>query len=154
MFLWYSNADKCYVYLADVPSDGDDHGDGDLSDYEDHDGSDLSDGDDHGDGHAFRNPLWEVAFLQSRWFSRGWTLQELLAPASVEFFSSDGDRLGDKEDLEEKINRVTGIPIEALQGIPLSQFTIEERSEWAKNRNTKREEDKVYCLLGIFDANL
>jgi hypothetical protein len=53
----------------------------------------------------------ESAFRQSRWFDRGWTLQELLAPHSVEFFSKNGARLGDKESLKRTIHEVTGIPI-------------------------------------------
>jgi hypothetical protein len=92
----------------------------------------------------------ELAFKQSRWFTRGWTLQELLAPKSVEFFSSKGARLGDKESLRHIIQEITGIPIDALQGSLLSDFTVSERFSWAENRQTTREEDKAYCLLGIF----
>jgi hypothetical protein len=67
------------------------------------------------------------AFRASKWFTRGWTLQELLAPASVEFFSNDGQRLGDKKSLEEHIHDITGIGISALATNQLSQFSIEER---------------------------
>jgi hypothetical protein len=72
-------------------------------------------------------PSWESAFLKSRWFTRGWTLQELLAPASLEFFSVDGQPLGDKRSLEQQIHRITGIPVKALQGNPLSSFSITKR---------------------------
>jgi uncharacterized protein YerC len=96
--------------------------------------------------------LWETAFRLSRWFTRCWTLQELLAPRSVEFFSQDGNRLGDKRSLELQIHEITGIPILALRGTPLSQFNVNERLLWAENRSAKLEEDKVYSLLGIFDV--
>ncbi|PZC88995.1 multiple ankyrin repeat protein single kh domain protein, partial [Pyrenophora tritici-repentis] len=92
----------------------------------------------------------ESAFRKSRWFNRGWTLQELLAPKSVEFFSKEGERLGDKETLKQTIHEITGIPIGALSGSKLSEFDVAERFSWAENRQTTREEDGAYCLLGIF----
>jgi hypothetical protein len=97
---------------------------------------------------------WESAFRDSEWFTRGWTLQELLVPRAVEFFSRQGKRLGDKEILGRQIQEVTGIPISALEGAPLSQFSIEERLSWAENRQTTRPEDKAYSLLGIFGIYL
>jgi hypothetical protein len=97
--------------------------------------------------------LLEQAFSNSRWFTRGWTLQELLAPRSVEFFSHDGKRLGDKGSLELQIHDITGIAVEALQG-HLSQFSDDERRLWAAKRMTTIEEDQVYCLLGIFNVYL
>ncbi|KAK3899283.1 hypothetical protein C8A05DRAFT_18255 [Staphylotrichum tortipilum] len=97
---------------------------------------------------------WESAFRRSRWFTRGWTLQELLAPASVEFFSVEGERLGDKKSLEHHIHDITEIPLRALQGHDLAEFSIAERLSWSKNRHTSRKEDKAYCLLGIFNVFL
>ncbi len=82
---------------------------------------------------------------------RGWTLQELLAPVSVEFFTREGWRLGDKRSLEQQIHKITGIDILGSQGTPLSQFEVDERFKWAETRRTTREEDWAYCLLGIFD---
>ncbi|KAF1938815.1 HET-domain-containing protein [Clathrospora elynae] len=96
----------------------------------------------------------ESAFRQSRWFNRGWTLQELLAPHSVEFFSKDRARLGDKESLKHTIHEVTGIPIKALSGSDLSKFDVAERYSWAANRQTTEEEDGAYCLFGIFGVHL
>ncbi|KAH7072278.1 heterokaryon incompatibility protein-domain-containing protein [Paraphoma chrysanthemicola] len=96
----------------------------------------------------------EQFFQSSSWFTRGWTLQELVAPVIVEFFSSDGDRIGDRSSLVEEIHRITSIPIEALQGTPLAQFSVEERMSWAENRETKRQEDAAYSLLGIFDIHM
>ncbi|RYN80660.1 hypothetical protein AA0119_g13495 [Alternaria tenuissima] len=94
------------------------------------------------------------AFKQSRWFKRGWTLQELLAPRSVEFFSREGERLGDKVSLQYPIHKVTDIPIEALSGSDLSEFDVAERFSWAANRQTTEEEDGAYCLFGIFGVHL
>jgi ankyrin repeat protein len=127
MFRWYQNSAKCYVYLSDVSS-----GKRSLS-------SEL---------------LWKLAFRQSQWFTRGWTLQELLAPASVEFFSRDAKWLGDKRSLENEIQQTTGIAIQALQGVSVLQFSIQERMSWTKNRETTREEDQAYCLMGIFDVHI
>ena len=130
MFRWYRNATKCYVYLADVSR----HTWGT-------------------DGKPSQLP-WESSFRKSRWFTRGWTLQELVAPASVEFFSKEGERLGNKTYLERHIHEVTGIPTKALQGSPLSDFSVSERMLWAETRDTTRKEDKVYSLLGIFNVHM
>lgn len=96
----------------------------------------------------------DQSFQRSRWFTRGWTLQELLAPTSAQFFSVEGDLLGDKSSLTQEIAKITDIPVEALQGRPLPQFSIEERIAWARRRETKREEDEAYSLLGIFDIHM
>jgi hypothetical protein len=97
---------------------------------------------------------WESCFRKSRWFTRGWTLQELVAPTSVEFFSKEGKQLGSKSSLEQDIHEVTGIPVRALQGNSLFDFTVSERLSWAEKRDTTREEDKAYSLLGIFDIHM
>jgi Heterokaryon incompatibility protein (HET) len=123
MFQWYLKAAKCYVYLSDVS----------VVDCDSKD--DLS-----------------PSFLQSRWFTRGWTLQELIAPRSVEFFSSQGSRLGDKRSMEQQIYEVTGIAVQALRNVPLSDFSVAERFSWAAKRKTTRKEDGAYSLLGIFDV--
>ncbi|KAH7397213.1 heterokaryon incompatibility protein-domain-containing protein [Pyrenochaeta sp. MPI-SDFR-AT-0127] len=130
MFRWYHNAARCYVYLSDVSTRGSD-------------GNDLS-----------SQRTWKTAFQHSRWFTRGWTLQELLAPTSIEFFSAEGERLGDRNSLMQEIHDITGISIQALKGGPLSQFSINERVSWAKRRETKREEDAAYSLLGIFNVHM
>jgi hypothetical protein len=130
MFRWYQNAVKCYVYLSDVSTKKQKAID------------------------SFTEYTWELAFRSSKWFTRGWTLQELLAPRSVEFFSQHGKRLGDKGTLKRHIKEITGIPISALKGAPLSQISIEERLSWAENRQTTRPEDKAYSLLGIFGIHL
>lgn len=96
----------------------------------------------------------EEDFGASRWFTRGWTLQELLAPRTVEFFSKEGELLGTKLSLESEISRITGIPGAALRGRELASFSVEERMGWAKTRTTTLKEDKAYCLLGIFGVFL
>ena len=93
-------------------------------------------------------------FMQSRWFTRGWTLQELLAPTSVEFFSVEGLLLGDRDSLLQDIAQVTKIPAEALRGKDLSEFSVEMRMGWSEGRHTKREEDAAYSLLGIFNVHM
>jgi hypothetical protein len=130
MFRWYQTAAKCYVYLSDVTT-------------RKRKASNLVNG-----------SSWEDAFRSSRWFNRGWTLQELLAPSSVEFFSREGERLGDKTSLKEQIHRITNIPLAVLEGTPLSQFSVNERLRWKEHRETKREEDGAYSLLGIFNIDL
>jgi hypothetical protein len=95
-----------------------------------------------------------VAFPDSRWFTRGWTLQELLAPNYVQFFSKEGVLLGDKHSRVEEISEITNIPTEALTRLSLSEYSIEERMGWARGRKTTREEDQVYSLLGIFEIHI
>jgi tetratricopeptide (TPR) repeat protein len=95
-----------------------------------------------------------VTFSDSRWFARGWTLQELLAPTCVEFFSLEGDLLGSKSSNVEDIARITMIPSEALLGTPISRFSVDERMAWTKGRETTREEDMAYSLFGIFGVHM
>jgi hypothetical protein len=128
MFHWYQRATKCYVYLSDVQVPAE------VVDVQ-----------------SFQI-TWEDAFQRSRWFTRGWTLQELIAPPMVEFFSKEGKRLGSKISLEHKIQEITKVPFEALRGHHLSEFSVSERMSWAVNRNTTLKEDKVYCLFGIFEV--
>jgi Heterokaryon incompatibility protein (HET) len=97
---------------------------------------------------------WEGAFAGSKWFTRGWTLQELLAPTSVEFFSSEGVLLGDKQSMRLQIHEITGIAVKALQGSSVTSFTVAERRGWAAKRVTKLEEDGAYCLVGILGISM
>ncbi|KAL5388801.1 hypothetical protein DPSP01_002906 [Paraphaeosphaeria sporulosa] len=96
----------------------------------------------------------ESAFLKSRWFTRGWTLQELLAPSTVEFFSREGIKLGDKFSLANELQEVTGIPISALQGKALSHFDVHKRISWTEHRTTKIPADRAYSLMGILGVSL
>lgn len=130
MFYWYQRATTCYVYLSDV-----------------------SVGDATGAPGAFK---WEDALAKSKWFTRGWTLQELLAPSSVAFFTCEGHHIGNKSDemLVKVIANVAGLPTPALRGVKLSRFTVETRRSWAARRTTTVPEDAAYCLLGIFDVQM
>ena len=129
MYRWYRDAAKCYVYLADVS----------IYDPNSTKGSSQS---------------GDEAFRKSRLFTRGWTLQELVAPQSIQFFSLEGELLGDKKLLERQIHEITGIPVSALQGTPPSEFSVKVRFSWAEKRETKKEEDRAYSLLGIFGVFL
>ncbi|OHE99496.1 hypothetical protein CORC01_05296 [Colletotrichum orchidophilum] len=94
-------------------------------------------------------------FRNSRWFERGWTLQELLAPRDLRFYSNDWKYLGTKQQLSSVIEKITGIPRPFLFGIAeLSQASVAQRMSWAANRVTKRREDIAYCLLGIFGVSM
>ena len=99
-----------------------------------------------------RFPLTQ--FSSCRWFQRGWTLQELLAPDNLRFFDSGWHYLGTKAIRSGIIDRKFGIPRRFFQGTPLSEASIAQRMSWASNRVTKREEDIAYCLLGIFDVTM
>lgn len=90
----------------------------------------------------------------SRWFTRSWTLQELIAPQCVEFFCREHWRLGDKKSLEQQLHQITRIPIYALRGELLSRFSVAERLSWTEKRSATRKEDMAYSLLGIFDISM
>ncbi|KAI0849025.1 HET-domain-containing protein [Daldinia vernicosa] len=94
-------------------------------------------------------------FAESRWFTRGWTLQELLAPSKVLFFDHGWTMLGDKSGLAEVISSITRIHIDALRDrSTMHSYSIAQRMSWAADRQTTRPEDIAYCLLGIFDINM
>lgn len=128
MFRWYQKAARCYVYLTDVPVS--------LSRHSEH-------------GHQ-----WKPDFRKSRWFTRRWTLQELVAPRLVEFFSREKTRLGDKLSLKELIYEITSNPPTALQGTPLFDFSIKERLKWKGERKTELDEDGAYSMAGLFHVSL
>ena len=130
MFRWYREATRCYVHLTDVSV---------------HDGKETP------QQSVFP---WEAAFRKSRWFTRGWTLQELLAPTFMYFFSVEGVQLGSKLTLKAIIHDITGIPVTVLRGESLDGFSRDERMSWALHRHTKEEEDQAYSLLGIFSVSM
>lgn len=94
-------------------------------------------------------------FLASRWHTRGWTLQELLAPRDIEFYTASWEAIGKRADLEAHIVSATGIdPSYLLRARPLSEASVAQRMSWASQRRTTREEDIAYCLLGVFGVNM
>lgn len=126
---WLRKATKCYVYLSAVSADP------------------------HNDD--FRIDQKRRASIQSsKWFARVWTLQELLLPTTVEFFSREGQFLGDKTECDELIHQITGIPHAAIHGAPLSKYSIEERLQWMARRKATTVEDIAYCLLGILEVSM
>ncbi len=95
------------------------------------------------------------AFSRSRWFTRGWTLQELLAPMDVVFFAADWKRLGTRPELKVPLVRITGVPAEYLTGAkPIWMASIARRMSWMSKRVTTRTEDMAYSMLGIFDIHM
>lgn len=95
---------------------------------------------------------FDASLGSCRWFTRGWTLQELLAPSNLRFYDSLWNWRGSKDqDMAIKLSQVTAIPVEALLNkSELSALSIAERMSWAAQRQTTRPEDIAYCLLGIF----
>ena len=126
MFRWYQDAARCYVFLSDVTVAT----------------------------NLIGSPVGAIsqALGGSRWFRRGWTLQELIAPTLVDFFDSNGTNLGNKRSLFSAIHEITKLPLDAVQGKSLGDFSVDVRLSWAEGRETKREEDAAYSLLGIFDV--
>ena len=139
MFRWYSQARECIAYLADV--------------------SPLSTG-------------WDIVmdhFRRSEWFTRGWTLQELLAPRCVVFLNSVWEVIGHKCSfcsykspcagagplLNQEIAKAAGIREDILSDYRQSEnLSVEDKMKWMEHRSTTRTEDMAYCLLGLFDVNI
>lgn len=126
MFAWYENAKVCYVYLSDVKVPSKDDNIDVLS-----------------------------LFRRSRWWTRGWTLQELLAPTNILFYTREWVLMGTKYALAMLIQEITGIDEGYLRGTRrISLCSIAQRMSWASKRVTTREEDLAYSLLGIFGINM
>ncbi|KAF2398077.1 NAD(P)-binding protein [Trichodelitschia bisporula] len=124
MFRWYRVAAKCYAYLWDVTSGPDER------------------------------ELQEWEFRQSKWFTRGWTLQELLAPQEVEFYTRDWRPLGSRSTFSSLISNITRIQHTALLAGDLSDFSAAQKMSWMSARRTTRVEDTAYCMLGLFGINM
>lgn len=128
MFRWYQKSRLCLVYLSDVSVEG-------LDESQQH-----------------------QAIKKSRWFTRGWTLQELIAPSWLEFYDVAGKFLKFRDTLAREINEITGIPLELLGRVgvelDLNSYTVEERLSWGESRQTTRIEDKAYCMQGLFNVHM
>ena len=124
MFAWYRDAVVCYAYLEDVEPSP---------------------------SNAAHNA---VSIKSSRWFTRGWTLQELLAPEEVLLYSRRWTKLGTKRSLAAIISDITRIPIHVLEGDGLLSSSVAQKMSWLSTRSTTRVEDMAYCMLGIFDLNI
>ncbi|PYH58326.1 uncharacterized protein BO96DRAFT_432262 [Aspergillus niger CBS 101883] len=97
----------------------------------------------------------EGEIAKSKWLTRGWTLQELIAPSRVVFLNEEWRMLGDKAHLQDKIAEYTGIPPSILSGEEdLETSSVAQRMSWAAKRQTSRVEDRAYSLMGIFSVNM
>lgn len=101
------------------------------------------------------SPERKSQFKGNRWFMRGWTLQELLAPEDVVFLSGNWMPVGRKTMLSLLLAEITGIDLSILSGErPVQSASIAKRMSWAAHRRTTRSEDQAYCLMGIFSVNM
>ncbi|KAH9891980.1 heterokaryon incompatibility protein-domain-containing protein [Cubamyces lactineus] len=125
MFRWYTEAKICLAYLADVPDD------------------------------CLQPQMPHSAFRLSKWFTRGWTLQELIAPRNLVFMSTDWTYLGAKLSLADLLEEITGVEEKVLTfRLHLSEIPISRRMSWASSRSTSRVEDEAYSLMGIFEITM
>ncbi len=124
MYRWYEGAGVCYAYLSDVV-------------WNPHDAE-----------------ASKRSFEQSLWFTRGWTLQELLAPSSVLFFDHQWSCFGTKASLSAELSAATGIKQNHLYRWAWIGVCIATKMSWVSRRVTSRTEDLAYCMLGLFDVNM
>ena len=151
MFSWYRDAKICYTYLADVSARGPTTPEANSG--EENAGAGAVDG--------ARTRSWLDEFGASRWFTRGWTLQELVAPRKLHFYGKDWSYLGSKVQLACELSDITGIAAEYLVWPdepecppPWTHTSLAERMSWLSRRETGRVEDIAYCMLGIFGINM
>ncbi|KAF5363156.1 hypothetical protein D9758_008343 [Tetrapyrgos nigripes] len=128
MFSYYRDSFVCYAYLSDYHIS--------ITGFPDvHNAGRISLGD-------------------CRWFTRGWTLQELLAPFDLVFFDAEWEDMGTKYSLREAVSTITRIPPHVFVDKDITSFSIAARMSWAADRQTTREEDRAYSLMGIFGVNM
>ena len=129
MYRWYENAKVCYAFLHDVPDP------------------------------CLPTASDDKRYLGSKgwpeWFSRGWTLQELIAPSNVQFLNKDWQSIGDKRTLGPTLRDITGIPEDILiHGLDGNRPCVAQIMSWAAHRTTTRVEDQAYSLMGLLDVNM
>jgi len=128
MFKWYRASQICYAYIADLPPI---------------------------EGNPKASHDWLSGERSYRWFSRGWTLQELIAPKNMHFYDKKWHPRGTKTVLAKEIARTTGVDDFILDDPKhLTSVLVARRMSWASHRQTTRIEDMAYCLLGIFNINM
>lgn len=137
MYGYYEKSAVCFAYLVDVDVD-------------------------------IYSPKMDVgeALADSRWFTRGWTLQELIAPSSVEFYNRDWVFIGNKTTLSPALEEITSIPgglfstawynlcAGGMARQSLHLLSVAQKLSWASMRQTTRDEDLAYCLMGLFDVHM
>ncbi|PIA91997.1 Vegetative incompatibility protein HET-E-1 [Cercospora beticola] len=95
------------------------------------------------------------ALKDSKWFTRGWTLQELIAPGFVEFYDESWKLIGTKLDMLHELADITKIDVKVLRDRNTLQSTsVAARLAWAAERKTAKIEDEAYSLMGLFDVNM
>ncbi|KAI1758629.1 HET-domain-containing protein [Hypoxylon sp. FL1150] len=147
MFAWYGQAAICFVFLSDFTSFPQNILE-EIVNLFDADPPPLTNQE-----ITIRDKV-KKSLGSCRWFSRGWTLQELIAPSRVHFYDRDWKGFGSKAQLASVLAWVTGIDSGVLRGKPLDEILVGRRMSWASTRETTRVEDMAYCLLGIFDINM
>ncbi|GIZ45847.1 hypothetical protein CKM354_000899700 [Cercospora kikuchii] len=170
MYRWYNLAEVCYVYLADMP-DALSLAEEVQDSYETAGSEPFSQRQESAqkdprvsvllncsilDETQQEKDQWDWdAYGRCRWFTRGWTLQEMLAPAHVQFYTRSWLHIGSLRELANRVSEITGVHLEALQRRwPPGTYSIAQRMSWASRRETTKLEDQAYSLLGIFDVNL
>ncbi|KAI6151667.1 heterokaryon incompatibility protein-domain-containing protein [Pisolithus tinctorius] len=129
MFRWYQNSKKCYAYLHDVAAAGFPTS-CDTGEYPGSSG-------------------WP------EWFSRGWTLQELIAPTDLQFFNKVWQPIGDKRNLSTTLEKITRVPSGILEeGLDSDRPSVAQIMSWAADRKTTRDEDRAYSLMGLVGINM
>ncbi|KAI6038192.1 heterokaryon incompatibility protein-domain-containing protein, partial [Pisolithus marmoratus] len=127
MYKWYANAKLCYAYLHDTVGDS-------------------------------RRLFWKdrrEPTTVSKWFSRGWTLQELIAPKVVHFFDQKWEWIGDRAELAHTLSQITRIPEDILKNrMDFESPSVAQIMSWAADRTTTREEDRAYSLLGLLGVHM
>ncbi|KAI1205007.1 heterokaryon incompatibility protein-domain-containing protein [Annulohypoxylon truncatum] len=159
MFRWYQNAGICYAYLNDIevnrviarPN---------LTDVNfplDSDLDDIASKDNVADPDSSLRQALRPLLIQAKWFTRGWTLQELLAPPYLVFVDKAWRRMGTRESWAVEIKEASRIEARYLTTFSPTDFTscsIAMRLSWASRRETTLEEDETYSLLGLFGISL
>ncbi|KAI1753036.1 heterokaryon incompatibility protein-domain-containing protein [Xylaria castorea] len=140
MYLWYFNSAICYAYLSDVLTS-------DPADAATCMGAEKSTINLQGSSLD--------SFRRSRWFRRGWTLQELLAPRKVHFYSRNWTPIGTKKDLAPLLAEITRVDERyLLYAEDIRSASVAQRMAAVADRTTTRPEDIAYCLLGLFNVNM
>lgn len=126
MYAWYEKSKVCMVYLEDVEAQV------------------QTDG-----------SILYPDFRRSCWFARGWTLQELIAPRNVDFYSTDWKYIGDKQRMAHRLSSITHVDKHVLLGsMPVRTSSVAKIISWASHRATTRKEDIAYCMIRLFGIHM
>jgi hypothetical protein len=126
MFRWYKNAQVCYAYLEDIEAHA---------------------MEDSNVPQRKASAVIDTPLETARWFTRGWTLQEMIAPTQLVFYASDWIFLGTKETLLDELINITKVDRRGLTDFRPEYFSVAQRMSWAANRRTVRTEDIAYSLM-------